>query len=146
MNCGQLEVMAAHGICFRCYRREKRAEDRTLEDIERELEVPPDRHNPGIRREHKKLFRGFTSVMVGLADLNVQRIDILTIRGMLEAYVAPIAEYLAATRVMSATEGRVNAKPGSESVFTVHTKPTPNQYRDDDRGADPEDPEEGENQ
>ena len=60
INCGETREMAAHGLCFKCYRKEDRADDRQFAGV--------DRHNRGIRREHKKLFRGFTSVMVGLSN------------------------------------------------------------------------------
>ena len=46
LNCGEVREMAAHGLCFKCYRRNDRANDRQLAGV--------DRHNPGIRREHKR--------------------------------------------------------------------------------------------
>ncbi len=72
LNCGEVREIAAHGLCFACYRRKDRASDRQLPSV--------DRHNPGVRREHKKLFRGFTNVMVGLSDLGASKDDVLTIR------------------------------------------------------------------
>jgi hypothetical protein len=111
MNCGDPREIVAHGLCVKCYRRKERADDRQAE---------VDRHNPGIHGEHKKLLRGFTSVMVGLSDLGAQRPDVIAIRQMLEPYVALITELLAAAP--EAKEGRllVNSEPKSENVFTAH--------------------------
>ena len=87
VNCGDVREIAAHGLCFRCYRRNERASEQQAASV--------DRHNPGARREHKKLFRGFTSVMVGLSDLGVSQEHVLAIRKMIEPYLAPIAKFLA---------------------------------------------------
>jgi hypothetical protein len=101
-NCAEVREIAAYGLCFACYRKNERARDRQAADV--------DRHSPGIRREHKKLFRGFTSVMTGLSDLAAQKKDVLTIRRMLEPYVAPIAEFLGP----SAEEGEVDEPVNGE--------------------------------
>jgi hypothetical protein len=102
LNCGETREIAAHGFCFACYRKDERARERQA--------GPVDRHNPGIRREHKKLFRGFTSVMVGLSDLGVQKSDVLAIRQTLDPYVVPIAEFLGP----SAEEGEVGGPVNGE--------------------------------
>jgi hypothetical protein len=109
-NCGETREIAAHGLCFTCYRRDDRAKDR---------QFAVDRHNPGIRREHKKMFRGFTAVMAGLSDLGVQRSDVLTIRRMLDPYVAPIADFLGPASPEE-VEGVVNGEQKSGDLFTVH--------------------------
>jgi hypothetical protein len=105
VKCGQTREIAAYGLCFTCYRSETRAKNGQI-----------DRHNPGIRREHKRLFRGFTNVMAGLSDLGVQRSDVLAIRQMLEPYVSPIREFLAASR--SSEQLNTNSK----ELFTPFTK------------------------
>ena len=66
-----------------------------------------DRHNPAIWREHKKLFRGFTSAMVGLSDLRVLRGDVIIIRGIIGPYLAPISKFLTATPVPGEVEDDV---------------------------------------
>jgi hypothetical protein len=111
INCGETREIAGHGLCFKCYRREDRAKDRQFASV--------DRHNPGIRREHKKIFRGFTNVMAGLSDLGVQRSDVLTIRQMLNPYVAPIAEFLGPASQHEG-ESAVNGEQKSSELFTVH--------------------------
>jgi hypothetical protein len=113
VNCGEIREIAAHGLCFRCYRTKERAGDGKQSAV--------DRHNPGIRREHKKLFRGFTSVMVGLSDLGISKNDVLTIRQMIEPYLSPIATFLAVKSQQQ--EGEVNGEQESQGQFTVHGLP-----------------------
>jgi hypothetical protein len=112
LNCGGVREIAAHGLCFTCYRREDRAKDQQFASV--------DRHNPGIRREHKKMFRGFSGVMAGLSDLGVSKTDVLAIRRMLDAYLAPIAEFLAPAFGQDEVESAVNGEQKSGDVFTVH--------------------------
>jgi hypothetical protein len=109
--------MAAHGLCFTCYRKQERANDRQF--------AGADRHNPGIRREHKKMFRGFTGVMAGLSDLGVSKSDVLAIRRMLDPYVVAIAEFLAPASDKGEVEGIVNGEQKSSGVFTVHARVLP---------------------
>jgi hypothetical protein len=85
VNCGEVRAIAAHGLCFTCYRQTERAADR---------QVAVDRHNPAIRREHKKLFRGLTSMMVGMGELGFAQSDVLTVRKIMDPYLAPISQYL----------------------------------------------------
>lgn len=110
VNCGEVREIAAHGLCFACYRQKERATDQQLSSV--------DRHNPGIRREHKKLFRGFTSVMVGLSDLGVSKNDVLAIRKSIEPYLAPIAKFLSLGPEKS--DEFVNGEHDIEIPFTVH--------------------------
>jgi len=113
INCGEVREMAAHGLCFSCYRREERAEDQRF--------AVADRHNPAIRREHKKLFRGFTSVMVGLSDLSASARVVRGVRDLIEPLLDPIAPFLA-SRPHESTEavdcGASEQKP--RAAFTVH--------------------------
>ena len=116
MNCGETREIAGHGLCFKCYRRDERADDRRY--------ASADRHNPGVRREHKKLFRGFTSVMVGLSDLGISKSDVLAVRRIMEPYLVPIATFLALKGEQN--ESSVNSEPKLGSQFTVHTdSPSP---------------------
>lgn len=112
INCGDVREIAAHGLCFRCYRREDRAKERQL--------IGLDRHNPGIRPDHKRMFRGFSSVMTGLSDLGVSKTDVLTIRRIIDPYLDPIAKYLAAPSEQGEIEGAVNSEQRlrSSSPFT----------------------------
>jgi hypothetical protein len=113
LNCGEVREIAAHGLCFKCYRREDRAKDRDLSGT--------DRHNPGLRKEHKKMFRGFASVMAGLSDLCVSRSDVLAIRRSLEPYLLPISSFLALRPDDEENSSVVNSEQKSGVKFTVHT-------------------------
>jgi hypothetical protein len=108
LNCGEEREMAAHGLCFACYRRHERTQDRPRID----------RHTPAMRREHKKILRGFTSVMVGLSDLGVGRTDVVTIRRIIQTYLEPIANFLAPASEVGESRQHVNSEPNSEKLFT----------------------------
>jgi hypothetical protein len=125
LNCGEVREIAAHGLCFKCYRREDRAKDREF--------AGADRHNPGLRKEHKKIFRGFATVMGGLSDLGLSRGDVLAIRRVMEPYLAPIANFLALTPEDAESERFVNGEQKSGDLFTVHTK-----VRSDAKKGEPE--------
>lgn len=112
LNCGEVREIAAHGLCFKCYRSQDRANDRQFAGV--------DRHNPGLRKEHKKMFRGFTGVMAGLSDLGVSKTDVLAIRRMLDPYVVHIAEFLGPAPEHEEVEGGVNSERKPGDVFTVH--------------------------
>jgi hypothetical protein len=110
LNCGEVREMAAHGFCFRCYRQNERAQERPIVD----------RHNPAMRKEHKKILRGFTSLMVGLSDLGVGKSDALAIREIIQPYLDPIANFLAPGPGRGEREGRVNSERDSEKMFTYN--------------------------
>lgn len=112
-NCGETREMATRDLCFKCYRREERASDRQFAVI--------DRHTPAIRREHKKLFRGFTAVMTGLSDLGISQDDVFTIRQTIEPYLSPIAKFLTITP--ETEEGEVNSEHQSSTTLFVHSDP-----------------------
>lgn len=79
-----------------------------------------DRWSPGIPKQAKKLFRGFTAVMGGLSDIGASKGDVHEVRRIIEPYLAPIAEYLSAPGYPDEVDN-VNAKQASEG--TVHGSP-----------------------
>ena len=113
LNCGEVREIAAHGLCFKCYRREDRAKEQKF--------AGTDRHNPGVRKEHKKMLRGFASVMAGLSDLGVSLTDVLAIRRALEPYLLPISSFLALAPDGEENSSVVNGEQKSGDKFTVHT-------------------------
>jgi hypothetical protein len=108
VRCGECREIAARGLCFTCYRRDARAREGIPEFV--------DRHNPGIRREQKKLIRGFAAIMGGLSDLGVSRPDVLAVCNRLMPYLVTVADYLGFPTVNGA---RVNGDR-ARSAFTVH--------------------------
>jgi len=110
VECGEPREIAAHGLCFTCYRRK-----------DRELHLGTavvDRHSPALRREHKKMIRAFAAVMGGLSDLAVNKPDVLAIRKLLLPYLEPVADFLG---VAPRSEGPVNSEQRGYQ-FTVHTR------------------------
>jgi hypothetical protein len=131
LNCGEPREIAALGLCFKCYRQQERRDDRKLSVV--------DRHNPALRREHKKIFRGLTSVMVGLSDLGVGTTDVLTIRGLIQPYLSPIEQFLASPRHTTETLAEVNSEQANDKLFTVHTPSGARQGRKRDGEAKSDD-------
>ncbi len=131
LNCREIKKMAAHGLCYQCYRRDERAEENKF--------AIRDRHNPGIRREHQKMLRAFAAVMIGLGHLGVQRSDVLAIRRMLEPYVEPIAKFLASPAELNETQAPVNSEQDPEPLFTVRALRGPSKERVRDGDTDPDD-------
>jgi hypothetical protein len=86
VGCRKLREIAAHRLCFKCYRSHQRASCRQSSGDPRRTQ--------GVRREHRRLLRGFTSLMVGLSDVGVSEDDVLVIRRILKPYLAPIADLL----------------------------------------------------
>jgi hypothetical protein len=101
--------MAAHGLCFACYRSNGRAQ----QHAERQV----DRHNPAIRREHKKLFSAYGKLMGALSDIGLTRGDVMEVKQIIQPYLVPIQEYL----------NEVNSEQ-QESEFTVHNDDGPKHY------------------
>lgn len=88
MNCGETRDMAAHGLCFRCYRSAQRERDGVRQGAE------IDRHGPALRREHKRLIKALAQILTGLSDLSVSGEDVMAIRKRLGPYVVSIEPYL----------------------------------------------------
>jgi hypothetical protein len=85
INCQEVREMAAHGLCFKCYRAAERAEDK---------DTVLDRHTGAIQKERQRLFRAYSEVMVGLGKLSVNKHDVKAVIQILRPYLAPIAEML----------------------------------------------------
>ena len=70
-----------------CYRARRRAQERAV-----------DRNNPGLRREHLRMVKGWSNLMASLGELRVTREDALRIRDIAAPYVAPVSEFLSIGR------------------------------------------------
>jgi hypothetical protein len=123
LNCGEVREMASHGLCFKCYRREKRAGDSESPTV--------DRHNPGVRREHTKILRGFNRVMAGLGDLGVSKALVLEIRRLIEPYLSPVAEFLAPPE-QDKSRAPVNSERNEDE--NVHRSREPESTAEGNRG------------
>jgi hypothetical protein len=129
-KCGAENVQMAtttRALCYKCYRAEERARERPI----------PDRHNPGLRKEHKRIFKAFSQVMGGLTDLGVTRDDVLDVRNILQPYLKLIQEYLDVVSPKDEPEppeptpGPGEQTPEASSLFTSYTFDRPEKDPDD---------------
>jgi hypothetical protein len=123
MNCGATpkppDRLAAHGLCYACYRRDDRKEKRQAEAAD----PFTDKWNPGIRKAHKKLFRGMTSVMTGLSDLGASKADVLMVRRVIDPYLAPIAQYLSVEAMNSEQDSETAVHCSqTHAIVAVHAE------------------------
>jgi len=107
-ECGESREMATSHLCFACYRRAERAEERAASAV-------VDRHSTSIRREHKRALRAFAQVMAGLADLGVSKQDLVEIKEIITPYLQPLMEYFP-----TASPVNVNKQAGVH----VHSDPS----------------------
>jgi hypothetical protein len=108
--------MATSQLCFACYRRAERAQERTSAVV--------DRHSSPLRREHKRAIRAFAQVMGGLADLGVSKQDLLQIREIITPYLQPLMEYFpTASHVNVNTQPRVHVHTESDVPGSATSKP-----------------------
>jgi hypothetical protein len=80
MNCGEMREIAAHGLCFACYRRNVREKERR------------DSHTPSAqeRAHHKRLLKAYSTVMQGLLEIGVHQRDVLKMKSLLRPYLTAI--------------------------------------------------------
>ena len=84
MNCGEMREIAAHGLCFACYRRNVREKERR------------DAHTPSAqeRAHHKRLLKAYSTVMQGLLEIGVQQNDVLEVKTVLRPYLTAISHLI----------------------------------------------------
>jgi hypothetical protein len=115
-ECGESREMATSQLCFACYRRAERAQERSSAVV--------DRHSTPLRREHKRAIRAFAQVMAGLADLGVSKQDLVQIREIITPYLAPLMDYFpTASRVNVNTPSRVHVHAESDAPGGATSKP-----------------------
>lgn len=84
MNCGEMREIAAHGLCFACYRRNVREKERR------------DAHTPSAqeRAHHKGLLKAYSNVMQSLLEIGVHQEDLLKIKAVLRPYLTAISHLI----------------------------------------------------
>ncbi len=82
MNCGEIREIAAHGLCFACYRRNVRERER------------PDAHTPQERAHHKRLLKAYSTVMQGLLEIGVRQEDALEVKAVLRPHLTAISHLI----------------------------------------------------
>ncbi len=109
MNCGEEREIAAHGLCFTCYRREERAGDNPW--------AAADKHNRGALKTQRKLRKVVTTILNAVdegAELLMDQ-DVAGIRSILRPYFMRMAEGLPEGK----SRDDVNSEHGSD--VHVHT-------------------------
>jgi hypothetical protein len=81
MICGETNEIAAHGTCYKCYRRMQR--EKETQQADRRF----DRHSTKRAKEQDKLIAGLGIVMKGLTMIGVPDALRLSIRAQLEPYL-----------------------------------------------------------
>ena len=83
-SCNEEAEIAAHGLCFRCYRR-----------CERQALYEKDGWNPGDTRKQKRLARAHAKLIEGLLDFGAgTHANATSLINILAGELMPLAEYL----------------------------------------------------
>jgi hypothetical protein len=86
INCGEEREMAAHGLCFKCYRRVERGAERAENSI----------GNGWLLTDHKKAFTVVTRILTALSDCPaIEQSDRLKIQMILRPYLDKLADCFA---------------------------------------------------
>jgi hypothetical protein len=103
INCKEGREIAAHGLCFKCYRAEEREAENSF--------AAPDRHNRAQLKQLKKLRKCITSILNSVDDgidvLDPDDVD--SMRGILQPYFVSLADGLAPRR-----KSKVNSEQNEE--------------------------------
>jgi hypothetical protein len=83
-ECGESRELAAHGLCFACYRRHER-------ERKRERSVPD---VPGLRKDQAALLKAHANLLALLGKIRVSEADITEIRRVLDRYFLPIVDHV----------------------------------------------------
>ena len=130
LNCGEEREIAAHGLCFKCYRQVERTASNPARSV--------DRHAGAIRKEHQKLFTAYSQTITGLGKLGLSKADLHAVIQVMRPYLEPISDYL---RDSGAT-GAVSNEPNAGVLFTVHkpasSPPLPTPVTQTDEQEQPE--------
>jgi hypothetical protein len=104
--CGETREIWALGLCVNCYRNlERQAKaDRSV-----------DRHSSPIRREHQRLFAGYSQAMIAFGKIGLGRKEIEAVVAVMRPFLEPIAHYLRDSGAESPCERNV-------AMFTVHNE------------------------
>jgi hypothetical protein len=83
MNCGETRNIAAHGLCFTCYRRGTRQTKH--------------RESKSVSTENFRLVAGYCQILKALATIEVIEGDVVSIKRILAPYLEPAARLLQLT-------------------------------------------------
>jgi hypothetical protein len=90
MNCGDIREIAAHGLCFKCYRAAERAQKATSDPVWARL------GNGSLLREQKRALTVVTGILKVIADCPaIEESDRKQIQNILRPYLDKLAECFA---------------------------------------------------
>ena len=93
INCQEVREIAAHGLCFKCYRAEERAQKATPDPVWARL------GNGYLLREQKRALTVVTGILKAIADCPaVEESDRKQIQNILRPYLDKLAECFAPKR------------------------------------------------
>jgi hypothetical protein len=90
INCQEVREMAAHGLCFKCYRAAERVQKATPDPVWARL------GNGWLLREQKKAFTVVTNILKAISDCPaIEQSDQQQIQNILRPYLDKLAECFA---------------------------------------------------
>jgi len=90
INCGEVREIAAHGLCFKCYRAAERAQKATSDPVWARL------GNGSLLREQKRALTVVTGILKVVADCPaIEESDRKQIQNILRPYLDKLAECFA---------------------------------------------------
>lgn len=90
VNCGEEREIAAHGLCFKCYRARERAQKASADPVWARL------GNGSLLREQKRALTVITGILKAIADCPaVEESDRKKIQNILRPYLDKLAECFA---------------------------------------------------
>jgi hypothetical protein len=95
VECGEERAMATKDLCFRCYRRIRRGQERTG--------LPFDRHTPAVRKEHLRLHKGFNELLQAAHHLSLAPDEVKKIIRIAAPHLEPISSFVEAVLLYDPT-------------------------------------------
>jgi len=112
MNCGEVRDIAAHGLCFRCYRAKERAEKSAPDPLWAR------QGNGWLLKEQKKALTVVTNILKNITDCPfIDEDDRKQIKSILRPYLDKMAECFAPTESNRPVNGerKFESSPSAES-------------------------------
>jgi hypothetical protein len=122
INCGEEREIAAHGLCFACYRREERSVENPW--------AAPDKHNRAILKAHGQLRKAITAILNALDSAidHIAEADVSTIRNICGGYLGAMATGLLTPKSEESEKPSVansSPEPGREEKLGPTPDETP---------------------
>ena len=101
INCGEVREIAAHGLCFTCYRRVERAAERAENPL----------GNGWLLRDHRKAFTVVTRMLTALSDCPaIEQSDRQKIQMILRPYLDKLADCFAPKKKSKPVNGEQKSR------------------------------------